>query len=86
MIQNGVVCYPGPAVLLFTFRFEYLITGPKSYRDFRETSPWNQDQGPVHTYPNIFLNPQLFLCGFGFGPHASGESGLRIRNFLNPLS
>ena len=40
MIQNGVVCYPGPALLLFIFRFEYLITGPKSYRDFRETGPW----------------------------------------------
>ena len=39
MIQNGVVCYPGPALLLFIFRFEYLISGPKSYRDVRETGP-----------------------------------------------
>ena len=30
----------GPAFLFFIFRFEYLISGPKSYRDFRETGPW----------------------------------------------
>ena len=29
----------GPALLFFLFRFEYLISGPKSYRDFRETGP-----------------------------------------------
>ena len=34
----------------------------------------------------IFLNPQLFLSGYGFRPHVSGESGWRIRNFLIPLS
>ena len=34
----------------------------------------------------IFLNPQLFLSGYGFRPHVSGESGIRIRNFFNPLS
>ena len=39
MKQNGVVCLPGPAFLFFIFRFEYLISGPKSYRDFRETAP-----------------------------------------------
>ena len=39
MKQNGVVCWPGPALLFFIFRFEYLISDPKSYRDFRETSP-----------------------------------------------
>ena len=33
----------------------------------------------------IFLNPQLFLSGCGFCPHVSGESGIRIRNFFNPL-
>ena len=27
-------------LLFFTFRFEYLISGPKSSRDFRETGPW----------------------------------------------
>jgi len=30
--------------------------------------------GPVRTYPDI-LNPQLFLSGYGFRPHASGEFG-----------
>ena len=39
MKQNGVVCLPGSALLFFIFRFEYLISGPKSYRDFRETGP-----------------------------------------------
>ena len=34
----------------------------------------------------IFLNPQLFLCVFGFRPHVSSESGKRIRNlFLSVL-
>ena len=39
MNQNGVVCQPGPALLFFIFQFEYFISGPKSYRDFRETGP-----------------------------------------------
>ena len=39
MKQNGVVCQPRPALLFFLFRFENLISGPKSYRDFRETGP-----------------------------------------------
>ena len=30
---------PGPALLFFLFLFEYLISGPKSYRAFRETGP-----------------------------------------------
>ena len=34
----------------------------------------------------IFFNPQLFLCGFGFQPHVSGESEKRNRDFLNLLS
>ena len=41
MKQNRVVCQPGPALLFFIFRFEYFISGPKSYRDFRETGPWS---------------------------------------------
>ena len=40
MKQNGVVCLPGPALLFFIFPFQYLISDPKSYRDFRETGPW----------------------------------------------
>ena len=39
MKQNGVVCWPGAALLFFIFRFEFLISGQKSYRDFRETGP-----------------------------------------------
>ena len=34
----------------------------------------------------IFFNPLFFLSGFGFRPHVSGESCIRIRNFLNRLS
>ena len=37
--QNGVFCWPGPALLFFILRTEYLISGPKSYRDFAETGP-----------------------------------------------
>ena len=39
MKQNGVVFLAGPAFLPFIFRFEYLISGPKSYQDVRETGP-----------------------------------------------
>ena len=34
----------------------------------------------------IFLTLQLFLSRFGFRPHVAGESAIRIRTFLNPLS
>ena len=34
----------------------------------------------------IFFNPKLFLSGFGFSPHVSGESSIRIPKFFNPLS
>ena len=33
-----------------------------------------------------FYESAIFLCGFGFRPYVSAESGIRIRNFLNPLS
>ena len=33
----------------------------------------------------IFLSPQLFLSRYGFRPHVSGESGIRILNVLNRL-
>ena len=39
MKQNGAVNQPEPALLFFIFRFENLISGPKCYRDFRETGP-----------------------------------------------
>ena len=55
MKQNRVVCKPGPALLFFTFRFEYLISGPKSYRDFRETGPW-----PLRNYVKIHFEFAYF--------------------------
>lgn len=39
MEQNGVVCQPEPALLVFIFRFENWISGPKPRRGFRETGP-----------------------------------------------
>ena len=33
---------------------------------------------PIHRYLDIF--------GYGFRPHISDETGIRIRNVLNPLS
>ena len=47
MKKNGVVCKPGPAPLLYIFRFEYLISGPKSYRDYRETGLWSAEREVV---------------------------------------
>ena len=38
------------------------------------------------TRMRIFLKPHLFLWGFCFRAHVSGESGMRNRNFLSPLS
>ena len=43
MKQNGVVCQPGFALSFFVFRFEYLISGLKSYRDFRSWSFYAPD-------------------------------------------
>ena len=38
-------------------------------------------------YPDIFESATFsILCRSGFRPHVFGESGIRIRNFLNPLS
>ena len=36
----------------------------------------------VSTRIRIFLNPQLFLSGYGFRPPVSSESGIRISTFL----
>ena len=46
MKQNGVVFQAGAALLFFIFRFEYLISGPKSYQDFRETGNLLRCQRP----------------------------------------
>ena len=40
------------------------------------------------TYTRIryFKIPNFFCAEIGFRPHVSGVSGVRVRNFLNPLS
>ena len=48
MKQNGVVCLPGTPLLFYIFRFEYLISGLNSYRNFRETGPRTHLRGPEH--------------------------------------
>ena len=46
---------------------------------------FTKSQAPsICTRTRIFLNPQLFLFGFAFCPHVSGE--FECDNFLNPLS
>ena len=32
-----------------------------------------------------YLNPQLFLSGYGYLPHESGKSGIQFCNFFNRL-
>ena len=54
MKQSGVVCQPGPALLFFVIPFEYLISGPKSYRDFQET-------GHLQIRPHAFELLQVHL-------------------------
>ena len=39
MKQNGVVRWPGPALLFFIFRFEYLFRARKVTRTFRQMGP-----------------------------------------------
>ena len=63
---------------------------PFSFTVFQKLfSSFSRKFRPVHTYPEfrILLNPYTaFLSGYAFRPHASGESDLRIRKLLNPLS
>ena len=56
--------WPGPALLFFIFRFEYLIWGPKSYRDFRET-------GPALSYKHIGKRTKDFEVRRDLGNRAS---------------
>ena len=37
--QNRLVCQLGPALFFFRFWFDYLISGPKRYRNSRATAP-----------------------------------------------
>ena len=40
----------------------------------------------MSTRIRIFLNPQTFLSGYGYRPHASDGIRIPIRKDLNPLS
>ena len=74
MKQNGMVCWPGHSLFFFIFRFEYLISGPKSYRDFRETGPRAHHvppeqnpnlEGTIEVLCAILSLPQLgYVCTF----------------------
>ena len=64
MKQNGVVCQPGPALLFFVFRFENLISGPKSFRDFRETDPRAQLFEGRLTQVSFSFDQKYFLDNF----------------------
>ena len=80
MKQNGVVCYPGPALLFFIFRFEYLISAPKSYRDFRETGPRNPAGAltiSTEISVKIFRQMILTLAVYHFSKH-SGKSHWKV--------
>ena len=63
---------------------QYFMLLAKSRQSLDETTIL--EIKPPSTRIHIFLNPQLFLCGSGFRLRVSGESSIRIRNFLNPLS
>ena len=42
---------------------------------------------PVHFRRPPHVSGCFWICNFfGFRPHVSGESGIQIRNFLNPPS
>ena len=64
MKQNGVVCKPGLTLLLFIFRFEYLISGPKSYPDFRETGLWTAERLLAQFLGLDHINTQCRTCTY----------------------
>jgi len=83
----------------FTIGFGFTSDWMKKWRKFLTNRvSWkvqNQllfDTQAPPTRIRIFLNPQLFLSGYGFRPHASGEFGsesgyfcyLWTGKFLNP--
>ena len=59
--KKRAVCSPGPALLFFVFRFENLMSGPKSYRDFRETDPRAQLFEGRLTRVSFSFDQKLFL-------------------------
>ena len=70
----------GKIYLLFTYLAVVM------YLAVRRNSPLSNAQ-PVMTgvvqRSRPQMNSQRFLCGFGFRLRVSGESGMRVRNFLN---
>ena len=68
MKQNGVVCWPGPALSFLLFEFQYLISGPKSYRDFVDTGSYSNPGPPDYeckaltTIPRCLLPFDYHLC------------------------
>ena len=71
MKQNGVVFKPGPALLLFLFLFEYLISGPKSYWAFRETGHRPLVLARLYAFPltsPIFQSPKAHTQNFSPPP------------------
>ena len=65
MKQNGVVCWPGPALLFFIFRSEYLISGPEKLPGLSRNGPVapvaQKVDNPIH---RINLNPLDSAIGF----------------------
>ena len=61
MKQNGVVCKPGPPLLFFIFRFEYLILGPVKL-------PGRSRNGPLVPFAGsateIIVGPWWFSVGY----------------------
>ena len=71
MKQNGVVFKPGPALLLSLFLLEYLISGPKSYRAFRETGHRPLVLARLYAFPltsPIFQSPKAHTQNFSHPP------------------
>ena len=85
MEQNGVVCQPGRALLFFIFRFEYLFSGPKSYRDFRETGPCSPYLDYFISYPfssQTFWSSSLLLAkSYGLGALKAKQRAVAIVYF-----
>ena len=77
-----------PALLFFIFRFEYLFSGPKSYRDFRETGPSTltgtegKVSGPLHvsnilkrTLEYLVIHNEMKLAHLGMLVHFGRQNG-----------
>ena len=84
--QSGTVS-TGLTHLLPANRSRYTATWPLT----KVRAQSNKFQGrwfkPHLQVSGYFFNPQLFLFGYGFRPHGvPDESGIQIRNFLNPIS